>query len=146
MQIAIEPIRDKDFDALATLFLEFATFEKLPDKMVNSADKMRKEKEFLHGFIARDEHHNIAGYVNYFFAYYTWTGKSLYMDDLYVREKYRGRGIGTLLINNVIEFAKKKQCNGVRWQVSSWNQPAIQFYEKLGAKINRMEMNCDLIF
>ncbi|MDU1889237.1 MAG: GNAT family N-acetyltransferase [Dysgonomonas sp.] len=146
MQITIEPIKEKDFDALATLFLEFATFENLPEKMNNSVERMKKEKEYFRGFIARDENSNIAGYVNYFFAYYTWTGKSMYMDDLYVREKYRGQGIGTMLINKVIDLAKKEKCNGIRWQVSNWNQAAIHFYEKLGAKINRVEMNCDLVF
>lgn len=97
MKLTVNPIEEKDFKELVALFLEFATFEKLPDKMVNSEKKMKAEKDFLHGFIDRDENNEVIGYVTFFFAYYTWIGKSLYMDDLYIREKYRGQGFGTLL-------------------------------------------------
>lgn len=146
MEISIKPIQESDFEELVTLFLEFATFEKLPEKMINSVEKMNDEKEYFHGFIARDKNGDIAGYVTYFFAYYTWVGKSLYMDDLYVREEYRGKGIGSMLVNEIIAYAKRNNCNRLRWQVSAWNQPAIKFYKSLGAEINDVEKNCDLIF
>lgn len=145
MNINIEPIVETDFEELVSLFREFAIFEKLEEMMVNSVEKMKEEKDFINGFVARDENNNIAGYVTFFYAYYTWCGKSLYMDDLYVREKYRGQGIGSNLIKRVILEAKKKKCNKMRWQVSNWNQPAIRFYESLGAEINKVEMNCDLL-
>lgn len=146
MDINIERIKEDDYEELAALFLEFATFEKLPERMINTVDKMKEEKDYFHGFTARDNKGNILGYVTYFFAYYTWVGKSLYMDDLYVREQYRGKGVGSLLINKIISFAKEQKCNRLRWQVSNWNHPAISFYENLGAEINKTEMNCDLIF
>lgn len=146
MTIHIEPIQEKDFEELVSLFQEFAIFEKLPEMMVNSVEKMKEEKEHFHGFVARDENDKLLGYVTYFFAYYTWVGKSLYMDDLYVREMYRGKGVGSVLINRVISFAKEQKCNRLRWQVSNWNHPAISFYESLGAEINKTEMNCDLTF
>ncbi|MDR2955811.1 MAG: GNAT family N-acetyltransferase [Prevotella sp.] len=142
----IQSIKETDFEELASVFLEFATFQNVPDKMKNSIEKMVKEKEHIHGFVARNENNQIAGYATYFFAYYTWVGKSLYMDDLYVREKYRGKGLGTELINKVIELAKKEECNRLRWQVSEWNHPAIRFYKSLGAKIDDIERNCDLAF
>ncbi|WP_029903975.1 GNAT family N-acetyltransferase [Prevotella sp. 10(H)] len=146
MNIKTEPIQESDFEELISLFHEFAAFEKLPENMVNTAERMKREKEYIHGFVARNEDGIIVGYVNFFFAYYTWTGKSMYMDDLYVRQEYRGKGIGTLLINKVIDKAKEENCNGLRWQVSEWNHPAITFYKSLGAKINDIERNCDLIF
>ncbi len=145
MAISIRPIEEYDFEDLIFLFKEFAVFEKVPERMVNTLEQMKQEKEFILGFVARDDNNNIAGYVTCFFSYYTWVGKSLYMDDLYVKQEYRGKGIGTLLINKIIDFAKREKCNKVRWQVSSWNQPAISFYESLGAKIDNTEMNCDLI-
>lgn len=144
--VILEPIREADFEELCSLFLEFATFEKLPERMINSVEKMRSEKEYFQGFVARTNGNKIIGYVTFFHAYYTWTGKSLYMDDLYVREEFRGKGIGSKLIKEVISYAKEFGCNGLRWQVSEWNHPAIKFYKDLGAKINDVERNCDLIF
>lgn len=146
MEIKIEKIKEGDFKELVSLFLEFATYQRMPEKMTNSIEKMREEKDLVMGFIARDEDENIAGYVTCFYAYYTWVGKSLYMDDLYVREKYRGRGVGRALLNKTIELAKTEKCNRLRWQVSSWNHPAIIFYQNLGASFDNVEMNCDIVF
>jgi len=146
MSLVIRPIEPKDFETLIILFKEFALFEKLPEKMMNSVELIIQESEFLNGFVAVDSNDEILGYVTYFFAYYTWIGKSLYMDDLYVRPAHRGLGIGTLLLNKVVEFAKQDNCKKLRWQVSAWNQPAIEFYKKQGACIDDVESNCDLIF
>ena len=60
--------------------------------------------------------------LTYFYAYYTWSGKSMYMDDLYVRADSRGQGVGSKLINRVIEQAKADKCKRLRWQVSEWNK------------------------
>jgi GNAT superfamily N-acetyltransferase len=68
------------------------------------------------------------------------------MDDLYVKPAYRGKGIGKRLLNQVIDFAKQTGCHKLHWQVSSWNQPAIEFYQSLGATIDPVESNCDLVF
>ncbi len=144
--VTIKKIEENDFEELVALFLEFATFQNQPEKMKNSVEKMISEKDFLHGFTARDEDDRIIGYATFFFAYYTWVGKSLYMDDLYIKEQYRGKGIGTLLINTVIKHAEKEKCDRLRWQVSEWNKPAISFYKSLGAKIDETEKNCDIIF
>lgn len=146
MSFNIQKIQENDFEALISLFKEFALFEKLPEKMTNSVEKMKQEQEFFHGFTAKGENGEIVAYATFFFAYYTWTGKSLYMDDLYVKEDFRGKGVGSKLIKEVISFAKEQNCNGMRWQVSEWNDPAIAFYKNLGATINPIERNCDLIF
>jgi len=146
MTVTIRKIEERDFPALIALFKEFALFEKLPEKMTNSEEQMLGEKEFLTGFVAVNNAEEILGYVTYFFGYYTWIGKSLYMDDLYVRPDFRGAGVGTKLINEVIAFAKAENCKKLRWQVSEWNQPAIDFYKSLGATVDAVESNCDLIF
>lgn len=145
MEITINPILESDFAELISLFTEFSIFERSPEKMTNSVEKMKAEKEYFTGFIARDKDNEIAGYVTYFFTYYTWVGKSIYMDDLYVKEKYRSNRIGSLLINRVITFAKENNCNRMRWQVSNWNTQAIDFYKKMGADVNNVQLNCDLI-
>lgn len=114
--------------------------------MINSLEQMTKEKAFIDGFTMKDDKNNIIGYVTFFIAYYTWSGKSLYMDDLYVCPQYRGLGLGTNLINQAIAFAKENECNKMRWQVSSWNEAAIKFYKSIGAEIDDVENNCDLTF
>jgi GNAT superfamily N-acetyltransferase len=146
MEIEIRPVKESDFKLLIELFREFATFEKLPEKMTNTVEKMMEDREYFHCFVAVDRQNEIVGYVTYFFSYYTWIGKSLYMDDLYVRPEFRSAGIGTMLINRVIAFAKTENCRKLRWQVSEWNKPAIEFYRKLGAEIDGTEQNCDLRF
>lgn len=144
MQITIRPVKESDYSQLIDLFKEFALFEKLPEKMINTVEKIKSEKEYFHCFVAETEEGHIAGYASYFIAYYTWTGKSLYMDDLYVQPDFRGTGIGTKLISKIIDFAKSSHCHQLRWQVSEWNDRAIGFYKNLGAEINEVERNCDL--
>jgi len=146
MNITIRNAEEADFVQILDLFKEFAEFENFPEKMINSVDRMIKEKDFFNCFVAETTDKIIIGYVTYFFSYYTWTGKCLYMDDLYVKPDFRANGIGKRLINRVIEFAKSSQCHKLRWQVSSWNKPAIGFYQGIGATIDDIERNCDLIF
>jgi GNAT superfamily N-acetyltransferase len=146
MEIKIRRITVSDFSDLINLFKEFALFEKHPEKMTNSVELMIREKDYLQGFIAVNENNEITGYVTCFFAYYTWSGKSMYMDDLYVKQSFRGNGIGTKLINSVIAYSKAENCKKLRWQVSEWNKPAIDFYKNIGAEIDSTESNCDLTF
>lgn len=146
MTVTIRKIQESDYLVLISLFKEFALFEKLPEKMTNSVEQMLREKEYLTGFVAVNDADEIVGYATYFFGYYTWIGKSLYMDDLYVRPDFRGAGVGTKLIKEVIAFAKAENCKKLRWQVSEWNQPAIDFYKSLGANVDAVESNCDLVF
>ena len=145
-EVRIRAVEETDFLQIVSLFKEFATFEKMPEQMTNSVERMSKEKNFFHCFVAETKDKKIIGYATYFFCYYTWIGKSLYMDDLYVKPEYRANGRGTKLINKVIQFAKDSECNKLRWQVSDWNKPAIDFYTHIGAKIDSNEHNCDLIF
>ena len=145
MGICIRSIRESDFPQLIALFQEFATFQQQADKMSNSVAQMLKEKEYVHGFVAETPEQQIIGYATCFFSYHTWSGKSLYMDDLYVKEAYRKQGIGKALLETVIGLAKEEHCHKVRWQVSHWNKPAQDFYRLMGAQIDATELNCDLI-
>lgn len=146
MDIKIRNIAENDYSNLLSLFKEFSIFEKQSEKMVNTLELMNAQKDNIKGFVAVNNENEIVGYVTYFFAYFTWIGKSLYMDDLYVRPAFRGCGVGTKLIKNVISYAKNEHCAKLRWQVSEWNHPAIDFYKKLGASVDETESNCDLIF
>lgn len=146
MKYKITPIKEQFFPEILELIKELANYEGLPDKMINTLDQMNSEKELIRGFVATNETGKIIGYSTNFFAYYTWVGKSLYMDDLYVQEKYRGMGIGTHLIQANISFAKQNNCKRLRWQVSEWNKSAIEFYKNLGARVDGTESNCDMSF
>jgi len=144
MTVKIREATVEDYEVIVELFREFAHFEHLDERMTNSVDRMKAEKDYFNCFVAVNESDKIVGYATYFFSYFTWTGKSLYMDDLYVTEAWRGAGIGTILLNKVIAFARASGCHKLRWQVSDWNAPAIGLYKSLGAVIDAQERNCDL--
>lgn len=146
MEVKIRVAEEKDFPRIFELIQELAVFEKQTDQLLNSAERMLAEKEYFNCYVAETDDLKIIGYATYIFSYYTWVGKSLYMDDLYVLPEYRGKGIGTLLIRKVIDYARETKCHRLRWQVSSWNAKAIVFYKSLGAVINETEQNCDISF
>lgn len=145
MHFKIRKAEEADFAKMIELFKEFAAFEMLPHKMVNSVDRMKDEKELFNCFVAETADKLIIGYVTCFFSYHTWIGKCLYMDDLYVKESFRKRGVGRELLNVVMEYAKEEKCHKLRWQVSSWNKNAQDFYRSIGAEIDNVELNCDLL-
>jgi len=144
MQITIRKACENDFPSILALIKELALFEKAPEKVTNSVGQMEEEKDFFHCYVAETAEKEIAGIALYFFAYYTWVGKSLYLDDLYVREAFRGKKIGTKLLKKIIEIAKEENCKRVRWQVLDWNTPAIDMYRKCGAITDGEWINCDL--
>jgi GNAT superfamily N-acetyltransferase len=79
-----------------------------------------------------------AGFAFYFFHYSTWLGRAgLYLEDLFVRPEMRGRGIGKALLAHLAHIAVGENCYAMRWQVLDWNQTAIDFYERLGARVMR---------
>jgi ribosomal protein S18 acetylase RimI-like enzyme len=143
MDFRIRPIEKTDYEELILMFNEFATFQKMPDKMINSVELIAEESDYLNGFVVENDLGGLVGYATYFYAYFTWIGKSLYMDDLYVKPDYRHKGLGQKLIDSVINKAKADKCKKVRWQVSKWNQNAIDFYKSIGAKVDSVESNCD---
>ena len=144
MKFTLRPATLNDYPAIVEMFKEFSHFEHLDERLTNTVERMKAESVYFNCFVAVNTEQEIVGYATYFFSYFTWTGKSLYMDDLYVRESYRANGIGKMLLNKVIEFAKINGCHKLRWQVSDWNSPAIGFYKSMGAEIDSQERNCDL--
>jgi GNAT superfamily N-acetyltransferase len=136
---------EADFEAVLEMIKELALFEKAPEAVINSVESMREEKKYFDFFVAEMEG-EIVGMALYFFAYYTWVGKSLYLDDLYVKPAFRGQNIGKALLEKVIEVAKDEQCKRMRWQVLDWNTPAIEFYKKMNASLSQDWINCDLHF
>jgi GNAT superfamily N-acetyltransferase len=86
----------------------------------------------------------LAGFSLWYYRFSTWKGRRFYLEDLYIKEPYRGKGLGKNLINEAIEEAKRMKCTGMMWQVLDWNQPAIDFYTTLGVKMDSGWLNVHL--
>ena len=133
-------------DALA-LIRELAIFEKAPDAVENTIENMIKDgfgdRPFFEFFVAEMDG-KIVGLALYYYNYSTWKGKSLYLEDLIVKEDYRGRGIGKKLFERVILKAKKEQVGRMDWQVLDWNTSAIDFYKRMDASLDDEWINCRL--
>lgn len=143
MNFTIRPATENDYPAILSLIKELALFEKAPEKVTNTVEQMKQEKDLFGCFVAESQSGEVVGMALYFFAYYTWVGKSLYLDDIYVKEEYRRHKIGTALMKDVFEVARLEKCNRVRWQVLDWNTNAIEMYRKAGATIDAEWLNCD---
>lgn len=129
----------------AALILEFirelAEYEREPDAVITTETDLLRDgfgpEPRFHVVIAEWEGEP-AAFAFYFFNYSTWRGRiGLYLEDLFVRPKFLGRDIGKTLLAHLARIAVEKQCYGMRWQVLDWNEPAIKFYEALGATFLR---------
>lgn len=144
MDIKIRKATPDDFPAVLLLINEFSIFQKTPEKVHITLEQMNEDKELFQCIVAEKDGQEIIGFASFFFAYYSWSGKSLYLDDLYVQSPYRKLRIGSQLLQNVIDFAKQEKCKKVRWLVSKWNTNAINFYKSIGAVLEETEIICDL--
>lgn len=143
MNINIRYATPDDFPIILSLIRELATFEKAPEKVTNTVELMRQEQDLFRCFVAETEEREIVGMALYFFAYFTWVGKSLYLEDIYIKPSFRKLKIGTALLNRIFEVARAENCKRVRWQVLNWNESAIQMYKKNGAEIDDEWLNCN---
>jgi GNAT superfamily N-acetyltransferase len=100
------------------------------------------------GFVAEitydDNTTQIEGFALYYIRYSTWKGQRMYLEDILVTEKMRGKGIGKLLFDQLIIEARNRQFSGIAWQVLEWNEPAINFYKKYAAEFDSEWINCTL--
>jgi GNAT superfamily N-acetyltransferase len=130
-----------DVDEILALVRELAEYEQAPDEVTaTSADLLRdgfgQNPRFY--VLLACEGDEVAGFAFYFFAYSTWRAQpTLYLEDLFVRPAYRRRGLGVMLMRRLADEAKRTGCGRFQWQVLDWNEPAVRFYESLGAKILR---------
>lgn len=139
----IRPAIEEDFAGIIKLIKALAVFQGKPEKMLNTLELMKEEQQYFECLIAENKAKEIIGIAVYSFVYHTWVGKSIYLDDLYVNEAYRGKKIGSQLLKNLFAIAKKENCKKVRWLVSNWNTPAIEFYKTFGVKFFDEEWICD---
>ena len=137
MALRIEPATERDLPAIVRLVRHLAEYEKLAHVMVSSEDDFRKalfgprtNAEALMAF-ADDAP---VGFALYFYNFSTFLGKrGIYLEDLFVEPEYRGQGIGKALLQRLAQIAKDEDCGRMEWSVLTWNQPSIDFYQRLGA-------------
>ncbi|NMH27768.1 GNAT family N-acetyltransferase [Flavobacterium silvaticum] len=127
-----------DMPSILKLIKELATFEREPDAVVVTVDDLIRdgfgENALFHTFVAETDS-GIIGMALYYYRYSTWKGKTIHLEDLIVTESARGTGAGSALYKAVINQGKRDKVCRIEWNVLDWNTPAIDFYEKSGAKI-----------
>ena len=129
----------RDLPQVMELVKELAEFERAPHEVTNTVAQMEIDgfgDHPIYGFYVAEGATGIIGISVYYYRYSTWKGKRLYLDDIVVREPERGKGIGKLLFEQTMRKSVEDKCSGMMWQVLEWNQPAIDFYKKYGAKID----------
>ena len=127
-----------DMPSVLELIQELATFEKEPDAVVVTVDDLIRdgfsENPLFQCFVAEVEN-EIIGMALYYYRYSTWKGKTIHLEDLIVTESKRGTGAGKALYEAVITEGYNQQVRRIEWAVLNWNQHAIDFYKKSGAKV-----------
>ena len=128
----------KDIKAVLKLIQELATFEKEPDAVEVTITDLERDgfgkNPLFYTFVA-EVNDEIVGIALYYYRYSTWKGKTIHLEDLIVKEKMRGSGIGFALYSEIIAQGKRDNVRRIEWAVLDWNTPAIDFYKKSGAKV-----------
>ena len=134
----IRKAKKNDMPSVLELIQELATFEKEPDAVVVTVDDLIRdgfsENPLFQCFVAEVEN-EIIGMALYYYRYSTWKGKTIHLEDLIVKESKRGTGAGFALYKEIIKQGKAENVRRIEWNVLDWNTPAIDFYEKSGAKV-----------
>jgi GNAT superfamily N-acetyltransferase len=138
MNINIRKALKEDCESIMLLIKELADYEKAPNEVTVNFNHFVEsgfgEKPVWWAYVAVAENENriptIVGFALYYIRYSTWKGQRLYLEDIVVTESMRGKGIGKLLFDQMIEVCHNENFQGMTWQVLDWNEPAINFYKK----------------
>ena len=137
--LLIRPATSSDIPLIQQFIRDLAEYEREPEAAVaTQADLLRD------GFGLDPKYRCViaewsgepAGFAFFFYNYSTWQGKpGLYLEDLFVKPSFRGKGIGKALLLHLAKIAVAENCGRFQWQVLDWNTPAIDFYKSLGAEM-----------
>ena len=134
----IRTARMEDVPIILQLIRDLATYERAPNEVTATEEQLvevlfgpRPSAEVLLAF----EQDTAVGFAVFFHNFSTWLGRpGLYLEDLFVKPEVRGKGYGRALLVHLAKIARERGCGRMEWAVLDWNDPAIQFYRKLGAK------------
>jgi GNAT superfamily N-acetyltransferase len=137
----------EDIPSIFELVNELALFEKAPHEVTATLNDYKScgfgDHPLFYSYLAYCDG-KLAGFALWYFRFSTWKGKRFYLEDLFVKDEYRGQGIGKQLIEICIEEAKNTDCTGMMWQVLDWNTPAIEFYKQYNATFDGEWINVNL--
>lgn len=137
-ELEITAATESDVPQILAFIAALAEYERLADKVVATEEDLRRSlfgpKPFAECVIARWKGEP-AGFALFFHNFSTFLARpGLYLEDLFVREEFRGKGVGRALLQYLAKLAVDRQCGRLEWSVLDWNKPAIGFYEALGAE------------
>jgi GNAT superfamily N-acetyltransferase len=142
--VKVRKAASEDCLRLLELVQELAVYERAPDEVTVTLEHFIEsgfgDKPVWWAFVA-EEDGVINGFALYYVRYSTWKGQRMYLEDIIVTESARGRGIGSLLMEALIEEARARQFKGITWQVLHWNEPALNFYRKYNVRFDNEWVN-----
>jgi GNAT superfamily N-acetyltransferase len=135
--LLIRPATSNEAALLLAMIRELAEFERAPEMVTNTEENLVRdgfgEDPRFRALIAEWSGQPV-GYALFFNYYSTWAGRGLYLEDVFVREAFRKRGIGVALMAAVARVAVEERCYGIHWAVLDWNEKAVELYKALGAE------------
>jgi GNAT superfamily N-acetyltransferase len=149
MDFSIRPATKNDLPEVLALVKELALYEKAPEEVTITLEELEKDgfgKSPLYWITLAENESGIIGMSFYYIRYSTWKGKCLYLEDLIVKEEFRGNKIGEALFEETIKAAKQMNAKLMTWQVLDWNEPALNFYKKFNAEMDAEWINGKLMF
>ena len=145
MNYKIEPALETDMPAVQELIKGLALYEKAPEEVLTNSSNLVQfgfgKEKFFDVVVARSSEGEVLGFALFYFKYSTWKGRALFLEDFFVLPQYRRFGVGEDIFKAVVAFADKHNCGRMEWQVLEWNVPAINFYKKMGAKLDEEWFN-----
>jgi ribosomal protein S18 acetylase RimI-like enzyme len=147
--VQVRPATAQDVASIFNLILELAHYEKAPEQVVNSEQDLLQHgfitnPPLFYSWVAELPSVGVIGMALCYVRYSTWKGPVLYLEDIVVNENYRRLGIGQLLYDECLNFAKLHGYRRMTWQVLDWNEPAIEFYRKAGASFDNGWVNVSI--
>jgi GNAT superfamily N-acetyltransferase len=128
----------EDAPLILSFIQELAEYERAPNPVACTPADLRRDgfgSDPKFRVIIAEWNGEPAGMALFFYHYSTWQGRpGIYIEDLFVRPQFRGKGIGRALMAYLARTAIGEQCYGLRWEVLDWNKPAIDVYQRLGSK------------